>query len=94
MTKKTVTEVTELSKNPIADAVAAELHRRWARLDELHQDPERSEAADRRRMQLHGELMGLRAALGIVLGGTVPGGDADRLGMEYHVTWMKREGKA
>jgi hypothetical protein len=85
---------TEATKNPVADALAAELNRRWTRLDELHNDPDRSESAERKRMQLHGELMGLRGALGIVLGGTVPGGDADRLGMEYHLAWMKREGLA
>ncbi|MFF8910592.1 hypothetical protein [Streptomyces olivaceoviridis] len=94
MTDQTATEATELSITPTADAIATEMHRRWERLDELHNVPERTEATERRRMQLHGEVMGLRAALGIVLGGTVPGGDADRLGMAYHLAWMKREGKA
>ncbi|MEZ7007858.1 hypothetical protein [Streptomyces sp. AD55] len=77
--------------NPVADALAAELHRRCIRLDELRNDPDRSEAAERKRMQVHGETIGLRGALGIVLGGTVPGGEADRLGMEYHLAWMKGE---
>jgi hypothetical protein len=86
------TEATEPATE-CADALAAELHRRWARLEELHQGMDRSEAAERRRMQLHGEVMGLRGALGIVLGGTVPGGNADRLGMEYHLAWMKRTGR-
>jgi hypothetical protein len=94
MTDKTATEATGMSENLIADAIAAELHRRWERLNELHNDPDRTEAAERRRMQLHGEVMGLRGALGIALGGTVPGGDADRLGMAYHLAWMEREGKA
>jgi hypothetical protein len=86
------TEATEPATE-CADALAAELHRRWVRLEELRQGMDRSEAAERRRMQLHGEVMGLRGALGIVLGGTVPGGDADRLGMEYHRAWMKRTGR-
>jgi hypothetical protein len=86
MTDQTATRATET-----ADAIAAELHRRWERLNELQQDLDQSDAADRKRMQLHGEVMGLRGALGIVLGGTVPGGDADQRGMEYHLAWMKRQ---
>ena len=79
--------------NPVADALAAELHRRWSRLDKVMKDPG---ATDGKRMQLQGEVMGLRGALGIVLGGTVSGGSADRLGMEHHVAWMARqqEGRA
>lgn len=88
------TGATDLTITPTADAIAAELHRRWERLEELNNDPERTEATERRRMQVHGELMGLRGALGIVLGGTVPGGSADHLGMAYHLAWTKREGKA
>jgi hypothetical protein len=88
MTDQRATQATE---SAAADAIAAEMHRRWSRLDELHKSLERTEAAERRRMQLHGEVMGLRGALGIVLGGSVPGGSADRLGMEYHLAWMKRQ---
>lgn len=73
----------------LADTLAAELHRRWLRLNEIHKDLDYS---DRTAMQLHGEVIGLRGALGIALGGAVAGGDADRMGVDYHQAWMKRTG--
>ncbi|MFF2731781.1 hypothetical protein ACFVS9_28220 [Streptomyces sp. NPDC058008] len=39
--------------------------------------------------QLHGELMGLRGAIGIALDGTVRGGDADRLAAERYALWRE-----
>ncbi|MFD6149360.1 hypothetical protein [Streptomyces sp. NPDC060243] len=42
---------------------------------------------DRDVPQLVGELIGLRGALGIALGGTVKGGDADRRAHDRYVEW-------
>ncbi|MEW2402193.1 hypothetical protein [Streptomyces sp. NPDC046862] len=102
MTNQTVTESTERSTlqrwvdaflhrgpgygvtpEPIADAVAAELYRRMQRLE----DPNLLERA---RTQVSGEVLGLQSALGIVLGGRVPGGTADRLAHEYYRGWLDR----
>lgn len=71
-----------------ADALAAELHRRVQRLDELKQD---SKSSERVREQVHGEVIGLRGAIGIVLGACVPGGTADVDGADYYVAWRARQ---
>ncbi|MFG2970848.1 hypothetical protein ACGFZS_47025 [Streptomyces sp. NPDC048288] len=75
-----------------AEALAAELHRRSQRLEELQPDPGVCNGV---KEQLHGELVGLRGALGIVLGGHVMGGTADALGFDYYQGWLgRREGRS
>ena len=77
-------------KNEQADALAAELHRRAVRLEELR--PYKSSAClGCPALQVDGEVIGLRGALGIVLGGTVPGGTADELAHAYYRDWLDRQ---
>lgn len=78
-----------------AENLAQELHRRATRLEELRLDLD-SEGQDAKQMQVAGEVIGLRGALGVVLGGTVQGGSADRLGSDYYRAWLDRskEGQA
>ncbi|MCL8016879.1 hypothetical protein [Streptomyces sp. AS02] len=81
--------VTDESTRAAADALAAELHRRAVRLEELR--PFKQPAClGCPAVQVDGEVIGLRGALGIVLGGTVPGGTADELGHEYYRAWLQR----
>ncbi|WP_032761167.1 hypothetical protein [Streptomyces alboviridis] len=84
------TQATELS-NPVADAIAAEWHRRNQRLEELAKSkgPEAQAAIVE---HLRGELIGLRGALGMVLGGQVQDGTADLLGWAYCQEWRGRQG--
>jgi hypothetical protein len=71
-----------------ADAIAEELQRRRLRLDELAPGlPEDAHLIN----HLRGEIIGLRGALGILLGGTVQDGTADRLGYDYHQRWQDRQ---
>ena len=70
------------------DALAEEIYRRAARLEELRADPTTSTSV---RDHLLGELIGLRGALGITLGHHVPGGSADIAGIDYYLTWLARE---
>jgi hypothetical protein len=72
----------------VPDALAEELHRRAARLEELRADPTSSPSV---RDHLLGELIGLRGALGIALGHHVPGGSADIAGVDYYLKWLARE---
>lgn len=75
-----------------AEALAAELYRRSQRMEELADDRDVCTGV---KEQLHGELVGLRGALGIVLGGRVMGGTADQLGFAYYQGWLdRREGRA
>jgi hypothetical protein len=77
-----------------ADALAAEWHRRHQRLEDLTKSkgPEAQVAIVE---HVRGELVGLRGALGILLGGEVKGGTADLLGWSYYQEWRKRqEGQA
>jgi len=83
------------------DAIAAELHRRTTRLYELvagkafnASTPEASEPSALRVEHVRGEVIGLRGALGILLGGTVPGGTADQLALSYYEQWLTRAGQA
>lgn len=69
-----------------AYALAEELHRRTLRLTELAEAPDAPEATI---SEVRGEVIGLRGAIGIVLGGSVPGGTADRLGHDYYQDWLK-----
>lgn len=71
-----------------ADAVAAELHRRALRLEELKADPDTTPST---LDEVRGELIGLRGALGIVLGGSVAGGQADAMGINFYESWMARQ---
>lgn len=72
------------------DAVASELHRRAVRLEELR--PFKQAAClGCPVVQVDGEVIGLRGALGIVLGGTVPGGTADERGQAYYQAWQARQ---
>ena len=87
------TEATEsAAENPVADALAAELHRRSVRLEELrpHKQPA---CLGCPAVQVHGEVIGLLGALGIALGGTVPGGTADEMGKAYYDAWRARQAK-
>jgi hypothetical protein len=80
--------------NTAADALAAEWHRRNRRLEELTKSkgPEAQVAIVE---HVRGELVGLRGALGVLLGGQVKGGTADLLGWAYCQEWRRRqEGKA
>ena len=72
-----------------ADAVAAELHRRATRLEDFRK-VKPSSCTFCPAVQVDGEVVGLRGALGIVLGGTVPGGNADQLGADYYQAWLSR----
>ncbi|MFJ4473286.1 hypothetical protein ACIP2X_38130 [Streptomyces sp. NPDC089424] len=76
--------------NTAADALAAEWHRRHERLEELSQSkgPEAQAAIVQ---HLRGELIGLRGALGVLLGGQVEGGTADLLGWAYYQEWRRRQ---
>ncbi|MFW3477327.1 hypothetical protein [Streptomyces microflavus] len=81
-----------------ADAIAKELHRRTTRLYELAAT-EAFAAASREGSGLpnpvvehvRGETIGLRGALGILLGGNVAGGTADQLALTYYEQWLIRE---
>jgi hypothetical protein len=76
------TEVTdpEPSRDAAADALAEEWHRRNQRLEELTKGkgPEAQVAVVE---HVRGELVGLRGALGMLLGGQVKDGTADFLGV-------------
>ncbi|MGW5989562.1 hypothetical protein ACWFRT_13685 [Streptomyces anulatus] len=73
---------------PQAEAIATELHRRILRLDELNTDPaENSERIN----HVRGEVIGLQGALGIALGGSVPGGTADPAGAASYQEWLNRQ---
>ncbi|MEW2068633.1 hypothetical protein [Streptomyces sp. NPDC007346] len=65
------------------DSLLREYHRR---LTHYHAPADRTPFAE---AQLHGELMGLRGAIGIALDGTVRGGDADRLAVEQYALWRE-----
>jgi len=74
--------------SPHADVIAEEIQRRLVRLDQLIPGL----PADANLINhLRGEIIGLRAALGIVLGGIVQDGNADRLGYDYHQKWLTRQ---
>lgn len=79
------------SRNPAADVLAAEWHRRNQRLEQLTESkgPEAQVAIVE---HVRGELVGLRGALGILLGGQVQGGTADLLGWAYYQEWRRRQG--
>lgn len=88
---KAATEATELDKNgTAADALAAEWHRRNQRLEELtsSKGPEAQVAIVE---HVRGELVGLRGALGILLGGQVQDGTADLLGWAHYQEWRRRQ---
>ncbi|WP_093803878.1 hypothetical protein [Streptomyces sp. Wb2n-11] len=81
-----------------ADAIAKELHRRTTRLYELvateaftAASREVSESSTSVAEHVRGEVIGLRGALGILLGGTVPGGTADQLALAYYEQWLNRQ---
>lgn len=78
-----------LDGNAAADALAAEMHRRACRLRELREDPTVSASV---RDHVYGEVLGLRGAIGIVLGHQVPGGSADLMGIDYYEAWCSRQG--
>lgn len=82
-----IRQVGEAAQRPPADAVVGELHRRAARLWELEADPDSLQST---LDEVRGEVIGLRGALGIVLGGTVPGSTADKLGRDYYTAWLAR----
>lgn len=77
-------------RDAVADALAAEWHRRNKRLEELtaRRGPEAQVAIVE---HVRGELIGLRAALGMLLGGQVQDGTADLLGWSYYREWLGRQ---
>jgi len=74
-----------------ANAIATEIYRRMERLEELRSEPALRESVVE---NVRGEILGLQSALGIVLGGTVPGGSADKLAKAYCTEWLKAKGAA
>jgi hypothetical protein len=75
------TEATEATE-PAADALCAELYRRTCRLQTLNSDTRQWE-------HVYGETVGLRGAIGIVLGHEVTG-SADEAGQAYYQAWLQR----
>lgn len=73
-------------KNPIVRDLVRELHRRATHLDTLRAAPA-DEVSDDQWVNVSGEVLGLRGALGIALGGQVRGGDADRLAVAHYDAW-------
>ncbi|MFE4915807.1 hypothetical protein ACFRCX_30345 [Streptomyces sp. NPDC056652] len=65
----------------VADRILHEYHRRLSHAQ--HVVPLNA--------QVQGELIGLRGALGIALGGDVKGGDADRLAHARYAEWGASE---
>ena len=78
------------SEEETADTLAGELHRRNQRLEELAESngPEVQVSVVE---HVRGELIGLRGALGILLGGRVQDGTADLLGSSYYQEWRRRQ---
>jgi hypothetical protein len=91
MSDQAATKATgEEQQNAVADALAAEWHRRNQRLEELtnSKGPEAQVAIVE---HVRGELIGLRGALGILLGGQVQDGTADLLGWSHYQEWLARQ---
>lgn len=76
-------------RDTAADTLAAEWHRRHERLEDLNRDPDTPASVLE---HVRGELVGLRGALGVLLGGQVQGGTADLLGWSYYQEWRSRQG--
>lgn len=74
------------SRDRLVEALTKELHRRSTHLDLLTEDPE-GRVPEGVVMNVRGEVLGLQAAVGIALGGTVQRGDADRLACEHYAAW-------
>jgi hypothetical protein len=83
-------ETAEQQRDAAADALAAEWHRRNQRLEELtsSKGPEAQVAVVE---HVRGELVGLRGALGMLLGARVQDGTADYLGWCYCQEWRRRQ---
>lgn len=75
-------------RDPAADTLAAEWHRRYQRLEDLSRDPDTPATVLE---HVRGELVGLRGALGVLLGGQVEGGTADLLGWSYYQEWRRQQ---
>lgn len=65
-----------------ANSILREYHRR---MTHFQASPDRTPLAT---AQVQGELIGLRGALGIALGGEVQGGEADRLAAQKYQSWV------
>ncbi|MFJ5886884.1 hypothetical protein [Streptomyces californicus] len=65
-----------------ANLILREYHRR---MTHFQASPDRAPLAA---TQVQGELIGLRGALGIALGGEVQGGAADRLAAQKYRSWV------
>ncbi|WP_330328220.1 hypothetical protein [Streptomyces pseudovenezuelae] len=74
-----------------ANALAAELHRRALRMTELAATLDVPVTTV---SEVRGEVIGLRAAIGIVLGGSVTAGTADELGHDYYRDWLRGQAGA
>ncbi|MEU7338658.1 hypothetical protein [Streptomyces sp. NPDC007074] len=72
--------------SPVVLALTKEYHRRVTHMQVTEALPE-DEVADGALMQLSGEVMGLRGALGIALGWEVTG-FADEAAAEHYRTWV------
>lgn len=75
-------------RDTAADTLAAEWHRRHQRLEDLSKEPDTPATVLE---HVRGELVGLRGALGVLLGGQVRGGTADLLGWSYYQEWRRRQ---
>jgi hypothetical protein len=75
--------------NVAANNICTEIYRRMERLTALQADPEARQSVVE---NVRGEILGLQGALGIVLGGTIPGGSADKLAQAYCGEWLARKG--
>lgn len=77
----------DLAKSPVVQALTKELHRRSTHFQTMRNAPEGEVPTDRW-AQISGEVIGLRGALGIALGGRVEGGTADELAHTHYQAWM------
>ncbi|MEU7338656.1 hypothetical protein [Streptomyces sp. NPDC007074] len=77
--------------NVAANNICTEIYRRMERLTDLQVDPGARQSVVE---NVRGEALGLQGALGIVLGGRVPGGSADRLAQAYWAEWLKSKGQS
>lgn len=78
--------VQDPARNPVVPALTSELHRRVTHLATIRGASVEA-VSDEIWVQVSGEVIGLRGALGIALGGTVKGGTADQLAQAHYRAW-------
>lgn len=74
------------SKSHVVHQLTREVHRRATHLETIRTASEDRVPTDAWVM-VTGEVQGLQGALGIALGGTVAGGDADELAQRHYLAW-------